>query len=123
MKTLFMLMSLFAFASCGQDGIKVTIFDDPNASYQKDHFFMSTDETLIEKYGHYKKVNLYELFPNLDYMPIEKESFWAIQDALETEALELPSNYAVIKKTPECLALVGYCEAYIIKRLKVKKSL
>lgn len=122
MKKIFILIILFTFASCGENGIKIKILDDQNKSYQKDHFYMSNNEKLIEKYGHYKKVNLYETFPNLDDMAIENESFLAIKDALEVEAQDLPSNYAVIKKTPECLALVGYCEAYIIKRLKVRAN-
>lgn len=108
--------------ACGKHNLKIKIFDDQKVSYAKDSFYMSTNEDLVEKYGYFKKINLYDLIPHLNDLPIEKESFWEIQDALEIEAIDLASNYAVILKSPDCSAQVGYCEAYIIKRLRVIKN-
>lgn len=79
---------------------------------------MSTSEELIEKYGYYKKVDLREVIPDLDSLPITYDSFHEVYEALAIEATDIPSNFSVLKKDATCTAQIGYCEAYIIKRIK-----
>lgn len=88
---------------------------DPSTYHYERPFAMSTNEKLLDDHQIIKKVDLYELIPDLDSLPLEQESFFEVYDNLKLGAEEF-SKYVVLKKTADCQSQIGYCEAYYIKK-------
>ncbi|MGZ3790144.1 MAG: hypothetical protein ACXVLQ_16545 [Bacteriovorax sp.] len=109
---LFLLLAILV--SCGKNNVLVTIHSPHNVDVAMPRFFLSNQEALLDRYAIIKKIDLYEVLPHLDSLPIEYDSFIEIRDVLKIEAIKYNANRAVLKKTNDCMAQVGYCEAYLI---------
>jgi hypothetical protein len=109
-------MGLF-FVSCGKKSALAFSHNesDPTTYHYERPFAMSTNEKLLDDHVIIKKVDLYELIPDLDTLPLEKESFFEVYDNLKLNAEDY-SKYVVLKKTAGCMSQIGYCEAYYIKK-------
>ena len=103
------------FVSCGNK-LKVSLpsSQDPHYEYIRP-FAMSTNEKLLESHPVIKEIDLHDSIAELDTLPIERESFQRIYDLLKVDQ-SVYSKYVVLKKTPECQALIGYCKAYYIQK-------
>lgn len=120
MKLFSLLISLFTIASlssCGRGNLIVKLKEIPTEAVKETKKFrMSTQESLIAKYPIMEEVDLYELVPNLDSLPIHYDSFMEIYRALEIKGATIQSTFVILKKDPNCLSEVGYCRAVFIKR-------
>lgn len=118
MKKLFLFSFLItSLSSCGPGVVKVEWLKNPNVfKTAQSQFRMSTQEELLNKYPNVEEVNLYEYLPHLDSLPIEYDSFMEVYHVLETLGSKFETRYAVLKKSQNCQALIGYCEAVLIKR-------
>lgn len=118
MKNLFLFSFLITtLSSCGPGKINVDLLKKPTV-FETTHsrFRMTTQEELLNKYPIVEEVNLYEYLPHLDSLPIEYDSFMEVYHVLETLGAKNDTRYAVLKKSQNCQALIGYCEAVLIKR-------
>ncbi len=100
--------------------VEKSVFNPPpsqESSYETS-FFLSTQENLLDKFEIIKQVNLYEYIPDLNELPIEYDSFAQVYNVLKEDAQALNANRAVLKKDENCVAQIGYCEAYFIKVIK-----
>lgn len=118
-RLLFPLIMLFLFISCS-GSINLSGLQSKNQlppTYTTQVFAMSTADFLLteypEKYQVVKTINLYDLLPHLDQLPITQESFEEIMDALEGEAKRENANRAYLTKNADCTAQIGYCQAII----------
>lgn len=103
--------------SCGRGNLTVKLKEVPTENdKQTKKFRMSTQEELLNKYPVIEEVDLYELVPNLDSLPIHYDSFMEIYRALEIKGATIQSSFVILKKDPNCLSEVGYCRAVFIKR-------
>lgn len=120
MKFLFFIVtlcSLLLLSSCGKGDLKIKLKNDPGANSTPEKIFrMSTQESVIEKYPVIEEVNLYELIPHLDSLPIHYDSFMEIYRVLELKGTIIQSRYVVLKKDPSCTSDIGYCRAVFLKR-------
>lgn len=87
------------------------------SSYET-NFFLTTQENLLDNFAVIKQVNLYEYIPDLNELPIEYDSFAKVYNVLKEDAQTFNANRAVLKKDENCVAQIGYCEAYFIKVIK-----
>lgn len=120
MKFLFFIVSVCSFillSSCGKGDIKIKLKNDPGANNSPEKIFrMSTQESIIEKYPVIEEVNLYELIPHLNSLPIHYDSFMEIYRVLELKGTIISSRYVVLKKDTACTSDIGYCRAVFLKR-------
>lgn len=115
MKNLLYTLMFCALASCGKNGDSNSIVGtNPNYEYVRP-FAMSTNEILLQQNPIIHEVDLREKITGFDTLPITHESFQQIYDLLKVDQ-NIYSKYTVLKKTPDCQALVGYCKAYYIDR-------
>lgn len=101
--------------SCGKGSINV-LLNKPDVLKTKMVFRMSTQEKLLDRYSIAASINLYEILPELDSLPIEYESFAQVYSALKEQGEIYSSHYAVLIKTDSCASQIGYCEAYLLNR-------
>lgn len=114
---LILILSAMVLASCGRGDLKVKLKEGPSTdNKQTKRFRMSTQESLIDKYPVMEEVDLYELVPHLDSLPIDYDSFMEIYHALELKGTTIQSRYVILKKDPSCTSDVGYCHAVFINR-------
>lgn len=112
-----LISSLTLFTSCGRGNLKIKLKEESlPENKQINKFRMSTQEELVNKYPVIEEVDLYELVPNLDSLPIHYDSFMEIYRALEIKGATIQSTFVILKKDPNCLSEVGYCRAVFIKR-------
>lgn len=116
---------LLLTTSCGN---KTEIFlKDKKSSvskYEKDRFYLYVgsdyvgSEDILTRYQVVRAVNLYDIVPELDSLDIESDSFYLIIDRLKENSIDVPYNYGAIIKSDDCFAPIGYCKAYILKKVK-----
>lgn len=84
-------------------------------------FAMSTAESSLtlfpEKYHVVSTINLYDLVPHLDQLPITEDSFIEVMDVLEAEANRENANRAFLIRTGDCNAPIGYCQAKLANKV------
>lgn len=110
-----LLILLPTLNSCGKGTIDVFL-NKPQIFKKKMVFRMSTQEKLLERYPVAASINLYELLPELDSLPIDYDSFAQVYNALKQQGEIYSSHYAVLVKTDSCSSQIGYCEAYLLNR-------
>lgn len=116
-KSSLIFIVLLLLTSCSPGMVKVDWLKTPVVFESAQSYFkMSTQEELINKYPTIVTIDLYEYLPHLDSLPIEYDSFMEVYHQLELLGAKHETQYAVLKKSPNCSAQIGYCEAVLIKR-------
>lgn len=113
-KILSLLTISLIIVSCGKDFINKDDLDDSTGGNVR-LFQMSTNEKLILNNKVVKIVNLYDILPHLDSLPLEKESFFEVYDNLALNQNLYKSKTVVLVKTTDCLTPIGYCQAYYLR--------
>lgn len=116
MKNFISVLFLCLISACGKNSSPVFTNETATPPYEYVRpFAMSTNEKLLDQNSIIHFVDLREVIPNFDMLPITQESYQQIYNLLKVDQ-NLYSKYTVLKKTADCQALVGYCHAYYIRR-------
>lgn len=87
---------------------------NPTGDLPGKRFYLTTQEDLLDKYPTLESIDLYDYIPHLDQLPITVESFEEIRDILEGEAKRVGANRAILMKSGDCHAEIGYCNVELI---------